>query len=178
MGRDAVLTATLSSFDIYGESSEDAAPVIPIKRKSIPAVVVSDKSGRARFAGDFCADHGPTDDGLPCSKFSHLPGKGRGIKQPSVKRILVQSALELGRPLFIIGLLVIGLMGFNRIILHGNHGVHLLRSTHSVPESTGGVSDGGKHPSPSPVRCTGRLVTNRVTRVSTCIHPDKRVTKK
>jgi hypothetical protein len=42
--------------------------------------------GRAAFAPDTCPYHGGTRR-VPCSKFAHLPGKGRGPVQPTLWQI-------------------------------------------------------------------------------------------
>lgn len=162
MNRSAVLAEALSSFELTGDSVDDSA--IPSPRTPIPArrrSADSAKTGRARFAGNLCQEHPHwyADDSdtpivaipgeLPCAKFSPLPGKGKGPKQPSAARILLSGFSDIIRPLVLIGLFIGAIYGFQHVILGG--GTHLLRPKHSVQQTTGRVSDSSQHPTPSAV---------------------------
>lgn len=163
MGHDAVISETLASFDIVGESENESPAAIPPRKRRLSAVKDNGKVGRSRFAGNICEEHPEweDDDGtisvaipgdFPCAKFSGLPGKGRGIKQPSIGQVLRATTLEFVRPLMLIGMLVGGLYGFQHVVLHGNGGFHLLRPTSVVQKSTGGMPNSSQHPTPSTIR--------------------------
>lgn len=162
MPSDTVLTETLSSFAITGDATDESPAIVPQRKRKLSSVKNDEKVGRSRFAGDVCADHPEWehDDGttavaiprdFPCAKFSGLPGKGKGIKQPSIGTILRQTTFEFVRPLMLIAMLVGGLYGFQHVVLHGNGGFHLLRPGSGVSQPTGGMSNSGEHATPSAV---------------------------
>lgn len=93
--------------DMSKDDDVAAAPapavVIPLTR-SAP---VANVSGRGRFHVNGCPVHGPGASGTGCSKFAHLPGSGRGPKQPNVFRYLIVIFRALTKPLFIFAFIVV-----------------------------------------------------------------------
>lgn len=96
---------------------EEVTPnvVVPLTRT---APLVGKGRGRARLHG-VCPLHGPSVSGDPCDKFSHLPGNGRGIKQPNPALFLIVVARTLVKPLVIFVILFGGWTWGNNIIEGG-----------------------------------------------------------
>ena len=120
--------------------SQEKRIVIPLSRTNNSAV-----KGRARFAGGVCPLHGPAYDGAPCAKFSHLPGKGKGVSQPNPFKYLVVIGRALVKPFAILGLL----FGAGYIAIHALGGItsSLVPKGlgRNLPVSTHPVSDGHGH---------------------------------
>ena len=86
--------------------------VVPLTR-TLP--LVGKGRGRSRLHG-VCPLHGPSVSGDPCDKFSHLPGKGRGIQQPNSVLFVLVIARQLVKPLIICAILFGGWTWGNSII--------------------------------------------------------------
>lgn len=80
------------------------ASVEVAKPPSVPTQRRTGVRGRAAFSTE-CA-HGGTPD-LPCPKFAHLPGNGRGGKQPNIFRTIVGVFLVVVKPLFYLSLVYV-----------------------------------------------------------------------
>lgn len=189
MADASVISESLASFTVVG-ASEDAES-LPI-RKAIPArrrpVSTVERTGRSRFAESVCELHPeyyhdssdtPTiaiPDSFPCAKFSHLPGKGRGVSQPGIGKILVSTAFELLRPLMLIGMLLGGLYGFQHVVLHGS-GFHLLRPASHVSQPTGGVPNSSEHATNSSVPTRSPSSPTRIERGNAGVPSHKVVVK-
>lgn len=78
----------------------ESANVVPISR------VASNAKGRARLYHGVCPLHGMDDDNSPCSKFAHLPGNGKGIKQPHAGQMVVNTIRAIVKPLFLFALVI------------------------------------------------------------------------
>ncbi len=97
-------------------------------------------SGRLAFADDICSMHPGTLE-MPCAKFGHLPGEGRGIYQPGIwKQFLVIIRVVLKPMLY---MLLVFLAG--SLLLGWVNGV--LRSNGGLQSPIGGVS-GVNRPTP------------------------------
>lgn len=96
---------------------EEATPnvVVPLTRT---APLVGKGRGRSRLHG-VCPLHGASLSGDPCDKFSHLPGNGRGIKQPNPLLFLIVICRILIKPLIICSILFGGWTWGNHIIEGG-----------------------------------------------------------
>lgn len=93
---------------------EAVAPIISvIPSQHSPAI-----SGRARIYGDTCPLHGRSVSGEPCSKFSHLPGNGKGVRQPNVAGKFVNFVRALVKPILILAF----------IFVTGYSAVHLIEN--------------------------------------------------
>lgn len=181
MSADSLITDTLATFAIREDNAD--AVVIPLPRRANHGNVGT--VGRARFSGDLCTDHPHwffgNDDvpvvaipgEFPCAKFSGLPGKGRGIKQPNIGKVLLSTTLELVKPLLLIGMLIGGLYGFNVVVLHGgghHFHVNVLRPRSDVRPTTSGVPNSGVSPTPNPLHGSRGSVNRRSTVSPTSIH--------
>ena len=121
--------------------SQERRVVIPLSRPTDSAV-----KGRARFAGGVCPLHGLAFDGAPCAKFSHLPGKGKGVSQPNPFKYLIVIGRALVKPAAILGLL----FGAGYIAIHALGGITSSLvpkglGRNIAPIATHPVSDGHGH---------------------------------
>lgn len=95
--------------------------------------------GRARFAEDICSLHGPSDDGKPCRKFSHLPGNGRAAKQPGIFKTCLVIFRSLLKPLFLCGVVLLA------FLILSKWGGSVLRFSNPLRATTGTVSTSHGH---------------------------------
>ena len=87
---------TLSVVDVLDTESKETnvSSIRPARRAG---------NGRQAFAEGFCEIHGPSEDGAPCAKFSHLPGNGVGAYKPSILRRARSFFVSLIKPMVLIG---------------------------------------------------------------------------
>ena len=166
MTQTDVLGEALASLGVVDESG---AVVIPAQTKR--KAVTHDKrkagrTGRAAFAADTCELHGGT-LAVPCSKFGHLPGRGVGIYQPPVWRVVASIGIELVKPLAILAFLVGAIFVINTAV----HGGGFLQSRNAVQPAECTMPDGS-------VRATSDTVlrreldgTCRIVRGTGVVHP-------
>jgi len=165
-----VLAEALASL---GVGDESGAVVVPAqtKRKAVThAQRKSGRTGRAAFAADTCEIHGGT-LAVPCSKFGHLPGRGIGIYQPPVWRVVASIGMELVKPLAILAFLCIALYVINSTI----HGSGFLQSRDAVQAAECTMPDGSVRATSDTVRRRELDGTCRIMRGPGVIHTDPSV---
>ena len=116
--------------DIVEVSNVSTPVVVPITRT--PGVKGNSK-GRSRFHNGVCPLHGVAFDGAPCAKFSHLPGSGKGVKQPSPLLFVIVIGRALVKPIGILSLLFVA--GY--IAIHSLSGI----TGSLVPKGFAGATD-------------------------------------
>lgn len=151
---DDVLAESAESFAVFAEDFandfvDDSAPAIPAQTAPKPKRK-DNVTGRAAFAGDFCDIHGPHPSGFPCAKFYGLPGKGRGIKQPSISYILFDIFRSVVPLLMVVALLFAGIWVLQNTILSGGS---VLRSGNVVQPTACPMPDGSQQPTNSGLPC-------------------------
>jgi len=131
----AVTVPILSVNDFDGNIHESETESFPVEQTRTS----KDGRGRTRFAEDICSLHGPADNGDPCSKFSHLPGNGRGVQQPGIAKTFLVIVRVLVKPLFLCGIV---LLAFLILSKWGGSVLHFGNPLHAT---TGTVSTSGRH---------------------------------
>lgn len=115
------------------------------------------RSGRSAFVSPICEYHPDWEfedgsvvyaDGssIHCAKFAHLPGKGRGVIQPSPLQILRNTSSDFIKPLILLSVLGIAFFFLAHTFSGGFGGV--LRPKHDVCQSASTVPASGR-PAPN-----------------------------
>lgn len=174
------------------ELTDTAEPKTTTARKPRKAVKrVEGRTGRSAFTSPICEDHPDwewedgtvtvADETTHCAKFGHLPGRGRGIHQPSAFKLIGSVFKEILKPLLLLTLLVGGAyVGITTISGGGHFGSHdksgVLRPGSELSKPVCYVSDGSQHATPRAIPCPAGITVSGTASSPASVSPHPVVT--